>query len=111
MMVKDHEAANRKLADIAKAKGISLPQTAGEAPLAEYKSLQALDGARFDSAYLAGQVKAHEETVQLLKSEIASGKDPEAKAFAQEILPAVQSHLKEAYRLTGQPDRSASLPK
>jgi putative membrane protein len=103
MMVKDHTAANKKLADIAKAKGVTLPQTAGEEHLAQYKSLQSEQGTRFDAAYMAHQVKAHEETVELLKSEIASGQDTEARAFAQEILPTVEAHLREARRLTGKP--------
>ena len=30
----------------------------------------------------------------LLKKEIASGKDPKAQAYAKEILPTVQAHLK-----------------
>jgi len=110
MMVKDHGAANEKLANIAKAKGVALPTAAGKEHLDEMKSLQAQDGARFDSAYLAGQVKAHEETVELLKTEIASGQDAEAKAFAQEIMPTVQSHLRKLYQLTGQNDKAASLP-
>jgi putative membrane protein len=107
MMVKDHGAANQKLADIAKSKSIKLPETAGEEHLAQYKSLQSQQGARFDAAYLDAQVKAHEETVQLLKAEIASGQDTEAKAFAQEILPTVEAHLREAKRLTGEPEAAA----
>ena len=101
MMMKDHGAANQKLADLAKSKGIKLPATAGEAHLAAYKSLQSKDGARFDPAYIAGQVKGHEEAVQLLKSEIASGQDPDAKKLAEELLPTVEAHLKEANRLAG----------
>lgn len=46
-------------------------------------------------------VKGHEEMLQLLKTEIASGQDAAVKAFAQEMLPTVESHLKEARRLTG----------
>jgi putative membrane protein len=110
MMVKDHGAANKKLAAIAESKGIKLPETAGEAHLAEFKSLQSEQGARFDAAYLASQVKAHEETVQMLKSEIASGQDTEAKAFAQEILPTVEAHLREAQRLGGKAPAAASTP-
>ena len=111
MMAKDHGAANQKLADIAKSKGVKLPETAGEEHLAQYKSLQSQQGARFDAAYLDAQVKAHEETVQLLKSEISSGQDTEARAFAQEILPTVEAHLREAKRLTGKPEAVAGESK
>lgn len=109
MMMKDHGAANQKLADLAKSKDIKLPATAGEAHLAAYKSLQSKDGARFDPAYIAGQVKGHEEAVQLLKSEIESGQDPDAKKLAQELLPTVEGHLKEAYRLAGKGDTTGGM--
>ena len=75
-----------------------------------YKALQAKEGARFDAEYVAAMVKAHEETVSLLKSEIASGQDPATKALAQELLPTVQNHLNEAYKLAGKDDLSAPKP-
>jgi len=102
MMVKDHGAANQKLAQLAKSEGIPLPDTYGEAHRSQLQALQSVDGPRFDQAYMAQMVKAHEETVQLLKSEIASGQDPEIKAHAAATLPTVEAHLRAAYRLTGQ---------
>ena len=41
-------------------------------------------------------VKGHEGTAALLKKEMTSGQDEDAKAFAKSILPTVESHLKEA---------------
>jgi len=102
MMVNDHGAANQKLAQLAKSEGVQLPETYGEAHRSQLQALQAVDGPRFDQAYMAQMVKAHEETVHMLKSEIASGQDAEIKAYAQGMLPTVESHLREAYRLTGQ---------
>jgi putative membrane protein len=106
MMAKDHGAAGQKLADLAKAKGIQLPRTVGDKHVAAYKALESQDGGRFDAAYVADQVKAHEETVQLLRAEISSGQDPDAKKLAQELLPTVEAHLKEAYRLSGRGDET-----
>ncbi len=110
MMVDQHGATNQKLADLAKAKGIELPATPSKAQLDSFKALQAKKGARFDQEYLAEQIKAHEETVQLLKSEIASGQDPDAKAFAREILPTVESHLRKAYHLAGKDEMAEAVP-
>ena len=50
-------------------------------------------GSSFDKDYIESQVKAHKETLELLKKEIDSGKDADAKAFASEILPTVEAHL------------------
>ena len=46
----------------------------------------------------------------MLKSEIANGQDAETKSLARELLPTVEKHLKEAYRLAGKEERAAELP-
>jgi putative membrane protein len=94
MMVKDHTAANEKLRALAASKNISLPSGAGVMNAAEKAKLDVLKGDTFDKSYIKSQVKAHKETVELLNKEIASGQDPDAKAFAQSVLPTVRSHLK-----------------
>lgn len=48
----------------------------------------------FDKSYIKSQGKAHTKTMALLRKEISSGQDTDAKAFARSILPTVQSHLK-----------------
>jgi putative membrane protein len=60
---------------------------------AKKSELDVLTGGAFDKAYVKSQIKAHQDTIALLQKEIATGQDPEAKAFAQKILPTVQSHL------------------
>jgi predicted outer membrane protein len=89
---------------------VTLPATAGEENLAAMKALQAMEGARFDPAYVASQVKAHEEAVQLLKMEITASQDADTKAFAEQLLPTVESHLREAYNLAGQDKIAAAMP-
>ena len=56
--------------------------------------LDVLTGETFDKSYVKSQVKGHRDTVDLLQKEISSGQDAQAKAFAQKVLPTVQSHLK-----------------
>ena len=99
MMVKDHTAANDKLKALADSKGIKLPTSASVAQMATEAKLKVLSGQTFDDSYMKGQVKAHQQTVALLKKEIASGQDADAKSFAQSILPTVRSHLKAANAL------------
>lgn len=95
MMVADHGAANEKLKAIANAKGIKLPDALGLKHKAQAELLQEQAGADFDRAYIDAQIKDHRDTQELLQKEIASGKDDDAKAFAREVLPKVQAHLKE----------------
>jgi putative membrane protein len=93
MMVKDHAAANQELLALAKSKGIKLPKGPGTGADTTQAKLDALSGESFDKSYVKGQVKAHRDTVALLQKEISTGQDADAKAFAQKVLPTVQSHL------------------
>ena len=111
MMVKDHSASNEKVKALAASRNITLPTAPNAEQKEKMKELHAQDGARFDQSYVKAQVKAHEETVALLKAEIASGRDADTQALARTMLPTVESHLKEAYRLAGMDERAAALPK
>ena len=93
MMVKDHSAANEQLKALAAGKGIDLPGSSSTSQMATKAKLELLSGGTFDKSYVEDQVKAHRDTVDLLKKEIATGQDPDAKAFAQKVLPTVESHL------------------
>jgi putative membrane protein len=94
MMVKDHSAANDKLKGIAATKNISLPTSASIGQMATKTKLEILSGDTFDKSYIKSQIKAHHDTIVLLKKEIASGQDADAKAFATTTLPVVQAHMK-----------------
>jgi putative membrane protein len=94
MMVKDHSAANDKLKALAATKNVTLPTSASVGQMATEAKLKVLSGDTFDKSYIKGQIKAHKDTIALLKKEIASGQDPDAQAFAKSVLPTVRGHLK-----------------
>jgi putative membrane protein len=94
MMVTDHSAANDKLKALAASKNISLPTSASVGQMATKAKLDVLSGETFDKSYVKSQLKAHRDTIVLFKKEIASGQDPDAKAFATATLPTLQGHLK-----------------
>ena len=99
MMVRDHTKANDKLKQIAGRKNIELPTEPDAKHKAKKQELEAASGGAFDTAYIQAQVADHEATESLLKQEIKSGTDPEAKAWAREALPTVTAHLKRARAL------------
>lgn len=108
-MVEDHTAANQKLMAIAASKKIKLPAAMDAKHKAMLKKLNAKSGADFDSAYIQGQIADHKATIALFEREIASGKDSEAKAFASETLPVVQSHLTMLQAMSGASANSPSM--
>src|SRR5580692_4516117 len=99
MMVKDHTAANGKLKALADSKSIKLPTSASVGQMANEAKLKVLSGNTFDDSYIKGQVKAHQQTVALLRKEAASGQDADARTFAQSLLPTGRAHLKAANTL------------
>ncbi len=55
--------------------------------MATKAKLEVLSGSTFDKSYIKSQISAHRDTIALLRKEISSGQDPDAKAFASEIYP------------------------
>jgi len=98
-MVSDHTKNNEHLKTLATQKKVDLPGAVDAEHAAEKAKLEKQSGADFDAAYMQGQVKDHQETVQLLQHEINSGQDAAVRAFAQETLITVQHHLEMAKEL------------
>ena len=57
------------------------------------------DGANFDEAYAASQVKATQAAIAQIQQEAQTTDVPQIKAFAEETLPKLQNHLQMARAL------------
>jgi putative membrane protein len=91
-MLDDHRTARDRLQLIAASERLRLPPEPTPAQQATYRQLAALAGADFDRAYL-DQLKSDQlETLALYREEAQNGRDPQLRAFAQEMLPVVQRH-------------------
>jgi len=95
-MVDDHSKANDQLKQIAASKGVDLPKEPSSKHKAAKDRLSKMSGADFDKAYMAHMVNDHTKDVAEFKQEGSSGKDPDVKNFAQQTLPTLQDHLKQA---------------
>jgi putative membrane protein len=109
-MVKDHSAANSKLAAVARSAGVELPSGLDAEHEAARGELSALRGADFDLRYAESQVKDHQKAVQILIHEIASGQHSGARELAAETLPTVMAHLEKARALHAQIASQAATP-
>jgi putative membrane protein len=93
-MVTDHTLLNNMLEVHARQARIQLSTT----PAAQSKlnTLGSLHDQRFDQAYIAGQVQAHERAVAVFQQEIMSGENTGLRSLARTSLPVLQEHLAEA---------------
>jgi putative membrane protein len=94
MMIKDHTAANNKLSALAGTKNLTLPTSASVTEMATHEKLKLESGTTFDKSYIKGQISAHRAAIRLLRKEMTTGADQDAKDFAKSVLPTVQGHLK-----------------
>ena len=92
-MIADHDKANAKLESIARADGFALPASVGAENATMKAALVKLHGKTFDTSYLQGQQQGHEKMEQVMRTEIASGKNAALVTFAKQTLPTVESHL------------------
>ncbi|BAN22606.1 putative uncharacterized protein [Caballeronia insecticola] len=96
-MVADHTKLARNLDVIAKRHGITAAPTADSAVIG---SLENLQGAEFDKAYIEKvAVDGHQKAVALFKKESESGNDTALKAAATKALPVISHHYAMAQQL------------
>ncbi|CAI10074.1 DUF4142 domain-containing protein [Aromatoleum aromaticum] len=97
---KDHTEANAKLQSLATSKGMTVSTTIDPAVQGKLDELEKLSGAEFDRAYLENfGASAHQETITLFERQARDGQDPDLKAFAEETLGVLRSHLELAQQL------------
>lgn len=104
-MVKDHEATNTKLKEIAATNRLDIPTKLDAAHQKMVDELKALSGAQFDQTYVDLMKKDHDTTVALFDN--AAGESTlsvDLRVFANKTLPTLRAHQQHAHAL------STSLP-
>ncbi|WP_244813939.1 DUF4142 domain-containing protein [Caballeronia sp. Lep1P3] len=96
-MIADHAKLARNLDVIAKRHGITAPPGADSSVTG---SLQNLQGAEFDKAYIEKvALAAHQKAVELFANESEKGNDAALKAAAAKALPILRHHYAMAQQL------------
>jgi len=99
MTVKDHTQAQQRLQQIAQQKNMQFSQQLMPVHQAMLNELSQMDGKDFEKAYLYGQVAGHTKAALKLRDAQTELQDQDLKAYAAEIQPKIQMHLKHAQRL------------
>jgi len=92
MMVSDHGGAEQKLLQLARARNYQIPAAATDAPPPDL-NLSKASGDDFDRMYIHAMVSGHRNTVMMFQDYAVTGKDPEVRKFAQQMLPTLKAHL------------------
>ncbi len=93
-MIEAHTKAEDDLKQLATSKGVTLPGDPGADNKAKYAKMSTLNGAAFNSNYMAVQKTGHDMTITAFNKEISGGKDADVKAYAQKYLPDIMDHDK-----------------
>jgi len=96
-LINDHTKANQELTALAKKKGVMLP--ADDSKMASSMPIAKKSGADFDKEFAMSMIDDHSKVIAAFEKEIASGCDPDVKAWAGKTLPTLREHLTEAQSL------------
>lgn len=111
-MIDDHTQALTDITQFATARSVTLPAAAGPAHQRAAARLGALAGDAFDKAYMAeAGVTGHRAMHAMLAAARRKARDPELKALAARLQPAVEQHLKAAQQMKpGRDSRADKMP-
>src|SRR5436305_333566 len=98
-MVQDHSRANDQLTNIAKERGVQLPQQLDTEHMAMRDRLAKLQGDAFDRAYMKMMVADHDKDVKEFRRQAQTGQDRELKRFARETLTVIEQHDQLAHNI------------
>jgi len=104
-MTTDHTILNAKINDIAQRHGIRPENNAASLDMVDHSAnvrdaLRELDGARFDSAYAANEVKYHSDFLTAINTALLpNAHNPELREFVSLLKPAVSAHLAHAEQM------------
>ncbi len=98
-MIKDHTAAANEVKSLAANKNVTLPAAISDDHQKAIKDITRKKGSDFEKAYVDMMVDDHQKVVDKFKDASDKCKDPDVKALAAKLLPALQGHLDHAKML------------
>jgi putative membrane protein len=104
-MMTDHTILNTRVSDIVLRNRIKAEEDATSLDFRDHSAerrdiLRELDGARFDSTYIANEVQYHTELLAAINTVLApNARDSELREFVGSLRPAVSAHLAHAEQI------------
>lgn len=101
-MVQDHTKNREELKQVAAEQHVTVPDRVSPKDKATKAELEKLSGAQFDKAYMNDMLKDHRTDVAEVRHASKTAQNPAVKKFAEQTLPVLESHLKDAERVAPQ---------
>ena len=98
-LVADHSTAKAEASTVAKALGVTPPDTPTAEAKDEQKKLSTMSGDGFDQEFASYMVTDHKKDIQEFQDQV-KGNDGQTSALASKQLPVLQKHLKMAQAIT-----------
>jgi len=93
----EHNKLLKNLQDLAAKKTISIPSASEDADVKKIEDLNKEDDIKdFNKEWCKTVVKKHEENIEMFEKRLQNTADPDIKAFINESLPNMRSHLEKA---------------
>lgn len=91
-MVKEHSIAETQWKQLVQSRGFQIPAAATDTPVAD-PMLKNAPSNDFDRIYVHMMVSGHRQTLALFEKYALTGKDPNVRIWAQQMLPVLKEHL------------------
>jgi len=98
-LIHDHTDAYAELTALAAKTGESIPKGIDVRKISTVEQLVKLKGKRFDHQFVQAEIRDHEKAIADFKREAQHGQDPDVKAYASKMIPALEGHLRLAKTL------------
>jgi putative membrane protein len=99
-LVKDHQDANARLAQIAQSRGVGVPTAPSAKQQRTLHDLQRVSAHDFDKRFLRQMVDDHQKAIDQFGHEVKGRhEDRDLKEFAQQTLPKLREHMAGALSL------------
>lgn len=107
-IVRDHTKNLDQLKAVAAKQNIQLPTEPNQTQMITYDKLSNLNSTQFDKMYARDMVKDHVKAVREFREEARGASNPGIKQYAQNSVPALETHLRMARNMLNSVNGSTS---
>ena len=98
-MIEDHRKASTEIRQLAAKEGVTLPTELTDRHKDRREQFAQLSGSEFDRAYIGYMLRDHRKDVKEFERNVKAIKDPQVLHWAEDTLPLLKEHLRQAQQI------------